>query len=496
MKRQSGILLHITSLPNKYGVGTLGKEAYEFVDYLKEANVKIWQVLPTVPTSYGDSPYQSFCATAVNPYMIDLDELRKRGLLKLSEYRNVDFGQNEPKVNYEKLFNERFKILRIAFSRFNRNNASYKKFLKEKEYYNYALFMSLKYHFNQKSWNEWPEEYRNRDELALAAYAKENKKDIEFFEFTQYMFLRQWKKLKRYANKNGIQIMGDMPLYVAYDSIETWTRPEMFQLDENKNIKFQAAVPPDCFTEWGQLWGNPIYDWEFMKNENYAWWNYRIENAFSMFDIVRIDHFRGFDRFYQVEKQYNDAKIGEWKDGPKFDLFKDKTHLKIVAEDLGFIDEGVHILMRQTGYPGMKIMEFAFDGSPDNEHKPSNYTENFVVYSGTHDNMPLRQYIDDLNEWERNRFVEDLRKECEPYKIKVKETDSVSLTKKVIELGYASKANTAIFPMQDLLAQGVESRMNLPATVSTDNWSYKISKKDLSKRLQNRIKKFNKLYNR
>ncbi|MDE7263378.1 MAG: 4-alpha-glucanotransferase [Anaeroplasmataceae bacterium] len=495
-KRNAGVLLHITSLPSAYGVGTLGDVAFGFVDWMEKAGLKIWQVLPLVPTNFGDSPYQSVSSTALNYYFIDFDILHKKGLLKKKDYETRKFSEYVNRVNYSLLFTEKTKVLRLAFEKFNKKDPSFVLFEQKGDYRDFALFMTLKAMHEYRPWNLWEKEYQNYSEELEKHILAEYKNDYLFWVWTQYEFLEEWNALHTYAKVKGIEIMGDMPLYVAYDSVEVWKHPEMFILTENKEPKLVAGCPPDFFTEDGQLWGNPVYDWDYLKSTNYAWWNMRIQRAFELFDILRIDHFRGFAQFYAIPAGLPNARIGQWMDGPKFDLFKDKTDFRIVAEDLGFIDEEVRTLLKQTTYPGMKIIEFAFDGSKDNEHKPSNYTENYIVYTGTHDNMPLYQYILDLNSQGLEVFLEDLKKECKALGVEVKDSSYEAITESVVELAFASKANTCIIPFQDFLAQDGSSRMNLPSTVSTKNWSYRISKNQISDRLATRIKDYVLLYNR
>lgn len=495
-KRQAGILLHISSLPGKYGCGTFGAEAYHFVDFLASANLKIWQVLPLVPTNYGDSPYQSFSSNAINYYFIDLDILRQKGLLKLSDYKDVKLGYDELKVDYSLLFNNKISILRQAFKKFKTNDPDFIKFVRKGAYKDFALFMTLKVMHNFLAWDTWEEKYQNYSKDLEKEVIHNHKDEYLFWQWTQFEALDEWNKLHTYANSKDIKIMGDMPLYVAYDSVEVWKYKEMFLLDENKRPTLVAGCPPDCFTEGGQLWGNPIYNWDYLRQTGYKWWNERIKNAFKLYDILRIDHFRGFDKYYAIPYGDKNAKGGHWQDGPKFDFFKDKLKLNIVAEDLGFIDEGVRNLMAKTKYPGMKVLEFAFDGNKDNEHKPSNYTDNFICYTGTHDNMPLYQYIVDLDEEGFNTFFKELKEECKLLNIKVTSKDPKYLCHKTVELAFASKANTCIIPMQDLLVQDGSTRMNFPSSVSTNNWSYRITKKMLSKGLANKIRELTLKYKR
>ncbi|MDE6585043.1 MAG: 4-alpha-glucanotransferase [Anaeroplasmataceae bacterium] len=495
-KRNAGILLHITSLPSPYGVGTLGTTAYEFVDWMEKAKLEIWQVLPLVPTNYGDSPYQSVSSTALNYYMIDFDQLHKKGLLKKKDYETRKFCDYANKVNYSLLFSEKTAVLKLAFEKFDKKDPRFVLFEKQGEYKDFALFMTIKAMHNYEPWNLWNEPYKNYSKEVEDKVLKENRSDYLFWVWTQYEFLEEWNALHSYAKSKGIEIMGDMPLYVAYDSVEVWKNPELFILTEDHQPKLVAGCPPDCFTEDGQLWGNPVYDWKYMKSDSYAWWNRRIQKAFELYDILRIDHFRGFAQFYAIPAGMPNARIGEWLDGPKFDLFKDKTELRIVAEDLGFIDEDVRTLLKQTTYPGMKILEFAFDGSKDNEHKPSNYKENYIVYTGTHDNMPLYQYILDLSPISLNVFLNDLKEECRKLGVNTRESSYEAVTDTVVELAFASKANTCIIPFQDLVAQDGSSRMNLPSTVSTKNWSYRILKNHLSERLASKIRGYVLKYNR
>lgn len=494
-ERNAGVLLHVTSLPSKYGVGTLGQEAYNFVDWLKKAKMSIWQVLPLVPTNYGDSPYQSVSSTAVNYYLIDFDVLNEKGLLKKKEYQNEIFTYNKDRVDYGILFYKKTEILKLAFSRY-KPCTRFKKYVKDKESHDFAVFMTIKAMHEYKAWNYWDEEYRTYSKELEERIVKEHKDEYLFWIWTQFEFLNQWNKLHRYALKRGIEIMGDMPLYVAYDSVEVWKHPELFDLNDDRSLKSVAGCPPDAFSDDGQLWGNPIYDWKYMKKTNYAWWTQRISSAFKLYDILRIDHFRGFDRFYSIPANHVNARHGEWVDGPKFDLFKDKLDLKIVAEDLGVIDDGVITLMRQTQYPGMKIMEFAFDGYDQNEHKPTNVPTNSIIYTGTHDNMPITQYILDLEPWRLDVFKKDARHQCAHFNVKYNDSSVNKLVDTLVELAFASPANTCIIPMQDLLCQGGYTRMNLPSTVSTDNWSYRVSKRKLTDALAARLASYVEKYNR
>ncbi len=487
--RNFGILLPVSSLPSGEGIGTLGKEVYNFIDFLSEAGGKIWQVLPLNPTNYGDSPYQSASSDALNYYFIDLRLLVEDGLLKESEISLSDLADSPLRVNYGRQFTQKVALLKKAFSRFN-GGGEFDKFVERGEYSDFAVFMAIKQKFNHVAWTEWDEAYRIYDEKTVAEFVEDNKNEYLFWQFTQFIFLKQWNAVKNYANSRGVSIMGDIPLYVAYDSVEVWKYGEkLFKVDASRKLKCVAGCPPDGFTAEGQLWGNPVYNWERMKEDGYGWWKARIEKCFKLFDILRIDHFRGFDRYWEVPAGDSTARYGLWEDGPKEELFKDILNYKIVAEDLGVIDDGVRRLMKNVGYPGMKVLEFAFDGKEENEHKPSNHTENFVCYTGTHDNMPLKQYIEDLTEEEREIFVEDVEKESKLLKITPETKTPEQICRSVVNLAFASKSDTVIVPLWDLLALGGEARINEPSTVSDKNWSRRFTKQDFSKQLSDYLKK-------
>ena len=478
--RRAGILMPISALPSPYGIGTMGRQARKFVRWLKGAGMKTWQTLPLLPTNYGDSPYQACDSKSLNFYFIDFDELEKQGLLKKEEYTQIDWGDNPRRVDYGKLFLHKANVLRLAFSRFDKTNRFWQSFLNKKSYYDFGVFMSLKCQFGHEPWTEWGE-YKCYDEAKVANFVKEHCDEVEFWQFTQYIFIKQWKALKRYAHKFGVEIMGDMPIYIAYDSVEMWKYGKsLFCLDERGEPSEVAGVPPDAFSDDGQLWGNPIYDWEKMKKDGYTWWKKRIDEALQLFDIVRIDHFRGFDRFYAIPVNASTARQGEWRNGPSAELFKGREDYNIIAEDLGVIDDGVREMMKKTGYPGMKVCEFAFDGNPDNEHKPSNYTSNYVAYTGTHDNEPLRSYIENLTGKYEKAFARDLKHECKQAGIAYRGKTSSLKCRTVIRLLFASKAFMIIIPMQDVLCRGAESRMNFPSTVSPDNWSYRFLENDFT----------------
>ena len=482
-ERRAGVLMPVSSLPSACGIGTLGKGAYEFVDWLAAAGMKIWQVLPLLPTGYGDSPYQSFASDALNYYFIDFELLEEDGLLDKSDYADIEWSNDERRVDYGKQFTHKIAILRKAFMRFNRSEKAWQEFLCSKRYYDFALFMSLKIRFSYKVWNDWDEPFKKANEKALQTHALEYAAEIEFWQFTQFLFLKQWNALRYYAHGKGVSIMGDMPIYVAYDSVETWKhRKKLFVLNRKGDAALRAGVPPDAFSEDGQLWGNPVYDWKKMKKDGYKWWKERIGYAFSLFDIVRIDHFRGFDRFYAIPEDAQTAKEGEWRNGPKAALFADMKSYAIIAEDLGVIDDGVRKLLKDTGYPGMKVFEFAFNGDPKNEYLPSEYNENCVAYTGTHDNDTLRAFIENMGKRERKAFMERLEEQClqadTAYINETVEDDCES----IIRLLMASKADTVIVPMHDVLCFGSEARLNAPSTVSNGNWTFRFVEKDFKKR--------------
>ena len=478
--RYLGVLFPVTALPSQYGVGTLGKEAENFIDFLVAARQNLWQVLPLVPTGYGDSPYASTCATAGSPYLIDITKLIDAGLITHAEADEYSCESGE-RVDYEKLFYRRIPLLKLAYKRFDKNDSDFIKFIEKGEFAQFSLFMAIKENNNWLPFSKWPDGLRLRNKETLDQFEKEYKDDILFWQFSQYTFFKQWREIKKYANERGISIMGDMPLYVSDDSVEVWGNPELFMLDENGRLKEVAGVPPDYFSETGQLWGNPLYDWAEMKKDGYQWWTNRLKKALSMYDYVRIDHFRGFDRFYAIPAGMKDAKIGTWYDGPKETLFEDKLDWNIVAEDLGLLDDGVYRLMQNTGFPRMKILQFAFDGDPEHEYKPSNYGENCVVYTGTHDNATFIEYIEDLPKKYRKIFFDDLRKECAKFGIELTRNCKLQATKATVQLAYSSKARFVIMPLQDLLLLGRESRINHPGTLGTWNWSWRLKANLLKK---------------
>ena len=411
MKRAAGILLSITSLPSKYGIGCFSKEAYDFVDWLKEAGQSYWQILPVGPTSYGDSPYQSFSTFAGNPYFIDLEALIEEGVLTKAECDAVDFGNKADDIDYKKMYEGRYLLLRKAYERSNiSKNGEYQRFLADNRWWlsDYALFMAVKDRFGGVPWTEWAEDIRLRWKNAVEYYQRELYFDIEFQQYMQFVFYKQWMALKGYANRNGIKIIGDIPIYVAFDSADAWAHPELFQLDKNNLPTAVAGCPPDGFSPTGQLWGNPLYRWDYHKNTGYKWWISRMEYCFRLYDVVRIDHFRGFDEYYSIPYGDETAKNGHWEKGPGIDLFRSIQQAigqrEVIAEDLGFMTDSVRKLVWESGFPNMKVLEFAFDerdSTSANDYLPHNYRENSVAYTGTHDNETIAGWWKSITKVER-----------------------------------------------------------------------------------------------
>jgi len=492
--RKQGILLPISSIPSEYGIGTFGKESYEFVDFLKKAGQKLWQILPLGPTGYGDSPYQSFSTFAGNPYYIDLIKLTEEGYLTREECDSFDFGNNEHYVDYEKVYNARFTVLRMAWERAKllgvEKSGDYLEFVQKSSGWleDYALYMAIKKAFGGSSFLEWEEDIRLRKPEALERYREELSEEICFYKFQQYLFAKQWRALKEYANAAGIEIVGDIPIYVAFDSADTWANPELFWLDEKGEPLGVAGCPPDAFATTGQLWGNPLYCWEYHQKTGYAWWLQRIAHCYELYDVVRIDHFRGFDEYWFVPYGDPTAERGHWEKGPGYELFQTMQEKlgekKVIAEDLGFLTDSVIELVKRTGYPGMKILQFAFDGGADNIYLPHNYERNSVVYTGTHDNETTRGWIQTRSDCEKD-FLEQY----------LNSHDEKTLTWELIRLAVSSVADTAIIPMQDYLELGNEARINTPSTLG-DNWKWRMDKNALTDELAERIYAMARLYGR
>ncbi len=491
--RKAGVLMPISSLPSDWGIGTLGSSAFSFLDFLKKAGQSYWQVLPIGPTGYGDSPYQSFSAFAGNPYYIDLDLLRDEGLLKYEEYEHIDWGGAPERVDYGKLYKERFGLLHIAAKRLKEQcRKDFFDFCNDEADWlsDYALFMAIKDRHQGRPWSLWPEELRLREKAALDRAQNELSEEIYFWKCTQYLFYRQWSQVKSYAAERNISIIGDMPIYVAEDSADIWTHPEQFQMDEELRPVRVAGCPPDGFSEAGQLWGNPLFDWQRMKAEGYAWWIRRIRFQFRLYDVLRIDHFRGFESYYSIPSGDKDARNGRWEPGPGAELFKcferELGKKEIIAEDLGFITDEVRDLLKETGYPGMKVLQFAFDSRDGGGrlYQPHNYPRNSVAYVGTHDN-------DTALGWLETAYQGDAALAREYLHLDKNEGENWGMMRAI----WASPSKLAIVQMQDLLDKGTEGRMNTPSVLG-GNWQWRALKGDFRDELAQRIHRQMYLYER
>lgn len=490
--RGAGILLPISSLPSPYGIGTFGKEAYEFVDKLVEAKQKYWQVLPIGPTSYGDSPYQSFSAFAGNPYFIDLDYLAEEKLLTKEQIEQYDWGTEKDKVDYATIYQNRFSVLMIAFQNSSHlNTAEYIQFCEENKYWleDYSFYMALKNYFDNVEWLKWEEDIRFREKEAMNRYQLQLKEEISFWKFLQFKFYEQWERLKGYANQQGISIIGDIPIYVALDSADVWVHGDLFELDERKNPIHIAGVPPDNFSATGQRWGNPLYDWEKMEKSDFLWWRERMKTNAKLYDIIRIDHFIGIVRYYSIPSECETAMEGEWKTGPGrklTDVIKESIgDADIIAEDLGVVVPSVRALMKKTGWPGMKILEFAFDSGASNEYLPHNYKDsNILVYAGTHDNETLVGFF-------KKKKKKELKFLYRYLNIKRKS----EIPDAIIRIGYASIAKAAIFQMQDLLKLDNSARMNFPSTLG-GNWEWRLKREEFTENIVQYLKMLVETYGR
>lgn len=512
-ERNAGILMPVSSLPSPYGIGTFGKDAYDFVTFVKECNHKYWQVLPLGPTTYGDSPYQSYSAFAGNPYFVDLDMLIEAGFLLKSEVISRDWGDgivpvnvseddavngrfgtyrdgnigDERYVSYEKIYNNRFDILRIAYNRFKAVCAESKKTLAKglplyKQFDNfvkdnadwledYALFMALKSHFNNVSWGEWETDIKFRKPEAMSRYEEQLSDDIGYWKFIQFEFYLQWNALKQYANSNGIEIIGDIPIYMGYDSVDVWANQGEFQLDENLTPIKVAGVPPDAFSDAGQKWGNPLYDYDKMEANGFSWWRKRMAASAKLYDVIRIDHFIGIVKYYTIPADMPDARQGEYRQGPGqklLDVINESIgDKKIIAEDLGVEVPEVAKILKENGYPGMKVLEFAFGGDRKNPHLPYNYTQNLVCYGGTHDNETLLGFFEDRGDWELGYAYDYLDTR-----------DKGRMVDQVFRAAYSSVAVLTVFAVQDILKLGNWARMNLPSSMG-NNWKWRMQKGQL-----------------
>ena len=465
--RESGILMHITSLPGPYGIGTMGAAAYRMVDFLSRAGQAYWQILPLNPTGFGDSPYQALSSQGGNHYLIDLDLLKDQGLLKQQELESLDWGSQPDRVDFGKLYQNRIPVLETAYRRF-RPDEHYRRFLEENQWWleEYALFMAIKTEQDGKPWTQWPQSLRDHDPQALAEKARQLEDTVNFHKFLQYQFQTQWQALRAYAKDRGIQIIGDVPIYVPLDSADVWANGELFQLDENRQPVVVAGCPPDSFTVDGQLWGNPIYRWEEMGRQGYRWWIRRLEAAEKLYDVIRLDHFRGFESYWQVDAREKTARNGQWVKGPGMDFIrtiqKALPKLPFIAEDLGYVTQQVRQLQLDSGYPGMKVLEFAFDSREDSDYLPHLYPVDSVCYTGTHDNVTLKQWFDEAS-------IQDIAYAKAYLGLNWEE----GYVRGMIRGAMSSVSRLCVVQIQDYLELGKEARMNFPGTLSQWNWTWR-----------------------
>ena len=494
MKRSSGILMPVASLDSDYGIGCLDDAAYRFVDQLEKAGQAYWQILPMGPTGYGDSPYQSFSTFAGNPYFISLKELIRRGYLTREECEKSTEGMTDGCIRYDLLYQRRFALLRKAFAASGiETDPGFNAFVKDNSHWlpDYALFMAIKDSKGGQSWSQWEEDIRMRRPEAMMSCRNRLMDDVNFYQFLQYEFACQWDKLKTYANEKGIRIIGDIPIYVAMDSADAWSEPSLFQLDKKGNPVRVAGCPPDAFSKTGQLWGNPLYDWEQHKKQKYAWWVERIRKCFQWYDVVRIDHFRGFDEYYAIPYGDKTAEKGKWMPGPGMELFtalkKELGDMPIIAEDLGFLTDSVRELLEDTGYPGMKIMQFAFDSREDSDYLPYRYERNSVAYTGTHDNSTTYSWWGELHKEDKAVALRYLNRSSF--------TSRKKLTWDLICLAMSSVSDLCVIPLQDYLCLSNEARINTPSTLG-GNWQWRVKRGALTDSLCEKIRQMTKLYGR
>lgn len=489
--RTSGVLMPISSLPSPYGIGTMGKAARKFVDFLKKGGQTYWQILPISPTSYGDSPYQSFSSFAGNPYFVDLEMLCKEKLITKKECESFPWGDNASYVDYGAMYESRYALLKIAYQRFVKDiPQEFWDFCWNEGWWleDYSLFMALKDEYHGAAWNTWEDKYKYRHWDAIQAAKEEFKEGMQFYKMIQFFFFKQWKELKAYANENGVKIIGDVPIYVAQDSVDVWSNPDEFYLNEYREPIDVAGCPPDGFSQDGQLWGNPLFRWDRMKNNGYEWWTKRISAMSRLYDIVRIDHFRGFDSYYAIPAKDKTAVNGQWRQGPGMDLFRVLEQrlgkLPIIVEDLGFLTPSVKQLLKDSGFPGMKVIQFAFDTREESNYLPHTYTKNCVVYTGTHDN-------DTCVGWLKNAP----KKTIEYAKEYLQLTEEEGYNWGMMRAAWASVADMAIIPMMDLLELGSEARLNTPSSFGM-NWKWRATEDQITNDLAKKICKYAKLYGR
>ncbi|MEA5564038.1 MULTISPECIES: 4-alpha-glucanotransferase [unclassified Anabaena] len=493
--RSSGILLHPTSFPSRFGMGDLGLEAYKFIDFLRESYQQYWQVLPLGPTGYGNSPYASYSAMAGNHLLINPEQLQEQGLLAEEDFANLpEFDPNQ--VDYDRVIPIKVRLLKTACNNFQAKATPLQKkefagFCDSKAYWldDYALFMSLKDAHNGTSWHTWKPELVKREPAMMEMARQQLKSEIFYYKFVQFEFFRQWSELKNYANMSGIQIIGDIPIYVAQDSADVWAHPDIFCLDEETmQPALMAGVPPDYFSATGQLWGNPVYNWEELQKQNFKWWLGRFEAMLDYIDVIRIDHFRGFEAFWAVPQGEETAMNGEWMKAPGEELFdvikQNLGKLPVLAEDLGVITPEVEALRDKYEFPGMKVLHFAFGSDPGNPFLPFNYGRNFVVYTGTHDNDTTVGWFNAANDYEKENLL--LYLGC---------VSPEGIHWDLIRLALSSIANQAIMPLQDILGLGTEARMNFPSTAE-GNWQWRYQSAALRSELGDRLKNLTKLYGR
>lgn len=482
--------MHISSLPGPYGIGDLGREAYAFADFLKTTGTRYWQILPLGITGYGDSPYQSFSAFAGNPYFIDLDEFIEKGYLTPAEIEAADLGTDPERVDFGRLYQNKMPLLKKAYERAAASlKDQLKDFINEEDWvWDFALFMAVKSRHGGISWQEWPDPYKLRDPYTLEEFTREYKEEIHFWVFTQYFFFRQWLKLKDYVNGAGIRIIGDIPIYVAEDGADIWAAPDMFRLDKRLAPVTVAGCPPDAFSKDGQLWGNPIYDWKKMKQDGYAWWIRRIRESFRLYDTIRIDHFRGFESYWEIPAGADTAAVGRWVKGPGLGLFRkirqELGELDILAENLGFLTEEVDQLIEAAGFPGMNVLVFAFDSREDSDYLPHNYVRNSVVYTGNHDTQTVRGYLDAAPA-EESAFAREY------LKLDSKEGPNIGFMRGA----WSSVSYLALAPVQDLLGLDDAARFNIPSTLG-NNWVWRMRAGALDGSVQKKLKRLNKTYRR
>lgn len=488
--RKSGILMHITSLSGPYGIGTMGAQAYDFVDFLEKAGQSYWQILPLSPTGYGDSPYQAFSTFAGNHYLIDPDILIREGLLLPAEVAEVSWADSEDRVNFQKMFENRLPMLRKAFERFV-PDGEYERFVQQNEDWlpDYGLFMALKEAFHGRDWQSWSISLLMRLPAVLESYRRELDETIRFHYFLQYKFFCQWTALRCYANQKGIRIIGDVPIYVPLDSADVWAEPELFLLDKSRRPELVAGCPPDSFSADGQRWGNPIYDWVKMKENGYRWWIRRLAAAAKMYDVVRFDHFRGFESYWAIPAGETTAVNGHWRKGPGMDFIgavqKALPELRFIAEDLGYVTPEVKKLLEDSGYPGMKVIQFAFDSRETGDYLPHNYPVNSVCYSGTHDNLTMAQW-----------FEEALPQDMEAAKAYLGLNREEGFVAGMIRGAMSSVSKLCVVQLQDYLELGGEARMNFPGTLSNANWTWRTKPGSITNALAEKIRTITARYQR